>query len=66
MKDLSMAVVIRDSKVLIQKRYRKTSGIVFEFPGGAIDRGETEENAAIREVFEETGLVLERAVTHYA
>lgn len=32
MKDLSMAVVIRDSKVLIQKRYRKTSGIVFEFP----------------------------------
>ncbi|HCE1609504.1 TPA: NUDIX hydrolase [Vibrio parahaemolyticus] len=56
MKDLSMAVVVKRDKVLIQQRYRRNKGMVFEFPGGSVDRGESGEEAAIRELWEETGL----------
>ena len=51
-----MAVLIRTGKVLVQERYRSTKGMVFEFPGGSVDLNETGEQAAIRELKEETGL----------
>ncbi|MGF1722394.1 NUDIX hydrolase [Vibrio kyushuensis] len=56
MKNLAMAIVIRNGKVLIQQRFRRTKGMVYEFPGGAIDQGESGKQAAIRELWEETGL----------
>ncbi|WP_104403440.1 NUDIX hydrolase [Vibrio penaeicida] len=56
MKNLSMAVVVKRGKVLIQRRFRHNKGMVFEFPGGAVDSGESGEQAAIRELWEETGL----------
>ncbi|MCZ5870691.1 NUDIX hydrolase [Vibrio parahaemolyticus] len=56
MKDLSMAVVVKQGKVLIQNRYRRGKGMVFEFPGGSVDSDESGEQAAIRELWEETGL----------
>ncbi len=56
MKNLSMAVVVRQGKVLIQQRYRHSKGMVFEFPGGSVDSGENGEQAAKRELWEETGL----------
>ena len=56
MKDIALGVVIRDGKVLIQQRYRRNQGMVFEFPGGSIDQGETGKQAAARELWEETGL----------
>ncbi len=56
MKDLAMAVVVKQGKVLVQKRYRNEKGMVFEFPGGAVDSGETGEEAAIRELWEEAGI----------
>ncbi|HDM8209953.1 TPA: NUDIX domain-containing protein, partial [Vibrio campbellii] len=37
MKNIAMGVVVRDGKVLIQKRFRRGQGMVFEFPGGSID-----------------------------
>ncbi len=51
-----MAVVIRDGRVLIQKRYRRSKGMVYEFPGGSVDENESGTEAAIRELQEETGI----------
>jgi len=51
-----MAVVVRSRTVLVQERYRQSKGMVFEFPGGSIDSGESGEQAAFRELMEETGL----------
>ncbi|GMM90650.1 NUDIX hydrolase [Vibrio fortis] len=56
MKNLAMAVVVKQDRVLVQKRYRYGKGMVFEFPGGSVDLGETGEQAAARELWEETGL----------
>ncbi|CDU12649.1 NUDIX hydrolase [Vibrio coralliirubri] len=56
MKNIAIAVVVREGKVLIQKRFRYRQGMVFEFPGGSVDPGESGGQAAIRELWEETGL----------
>ncbi|CAK1700756.1 NUDIX hydrolase [Vibrio crassostreae] len=56
MKNIAMAVVVRDRKILVQKRFRHRQGMVFEFPGGSVDPGESGNQAAIRELWEETGL----------
>ncbi|MEZ9395239.1 NUDIX hydrolase [Vibrio splendidus] len=67
MKNIAMAVVVREGKVLIQKRFRHSQGMVFEFPGGSVDPGESGNQAAIRELWEETGLKeLQLLGTHQA
>jgi 8-oxo-dGTP pyrophosphatase MutT (NUDIX family) len=49
------AVLIEDGKVALIERYRDGRHY-FVFPGGGADEGETPEQAAIREMEEETGL----------
>ncbi|MBU5895208.1 NUDIX domain-containing protein, partial [Vibrio cholerae O1] len=48
-----MDVVIKNNLILIKKRFRKNTGIIFEFPGGSIDAGESREQASSRELWEE-------------
>jgi len=48
-------VLIEDNKVALIERYRDGKHY-FVFPGGGADNGETPEQAAIREMEEETGL----------
>lgn len=49
------------SKILINKEFRMAPGMwVYNFPAGLIDPGENPEEAAARELREETGLHLER------
>lgn len=51
------AIVLRDDTVLLIER-RRDGRRYFVFPGGSLEAGETSEEAVIREVAEETGLVI--------
>ncbi|MGM0509190.1 MAG: NUDIX hydrolase [Fusobacteriota bacterium] len=53
-------LVVEDDMIYIAKQHRYgTGGITYELPGGAIDKGETPELAAKRELEEEMGLKAE-------
>lgn len=45
-------------EILLEKQFRPPTGkVIVEFPAGMVDEGETPEQAAIRELREETGYV---------
>ncbi|MER8457268.1 MULTISPECIES: NUDIX hydrolase [unclassified Mesorhizobium] len=48
--------VVRENTVLLVKRARPPSQGLYAFPGGKVEAGETLEQAARRELLEETGL----------
>ena len=53
------AAIVRDGKVLIVRRAREPALAVYTLPGGAVEAGETLEQAVTREVREETALEIE-------
>ena len=53
------AAIIRDGKVLMVRRARKPALNLYTLPGGAVELGETLNEAVIREVSEETRLTIE-------
>ena len=52
-------IVERDGKVLMVRRGNQPGYGLWSMPGGYVDRGEVVEEAAAREVLEETGLKVE-------
>ncbi|MFD7185518.1 NUDIX hydrolase [Streptomyces sp. NPDC059904] len=56
---VSVAIIVDAGKVLMAKRREAEGEISWVFPGGAIEDGESPEQAAVREVDEETGLKVE-------
>ena len=54
--DIVVCVVVRSGEILLVKRAIPEGRLVWQFPGGAVEPGETLEGAAQREVSEETGL----------
>ncbi|WP_347040985.1 NUDIX domain-containing protein [Brachybacterium nesterenkovii] len=48
------AAVVRDGEILLN-RYRGPDGDLFDLPGGGQEHGESQDDALIREVLEETG-----------
>ncbi|MFN8380756.1 MAG: NUDIX domain-containing protein [Anaerolineales bacterium] len=58
MRNRAGIILIEGDKLALIERYR--GGLhYFIFPGGGIDEGESEEQAAIREAYEELGIVVE-------
>ncbi|WP_029425299.1 NUDIX hydrolase [Alkalibacillus haloalkaliphilus] len=55
MRNRGSVVIIEDQKVVLIKRVREGS-VYYVFPGGGIEEGETPEEAAKREAFEELGV----------
>jgi 8-oxo-dGTP diphosphatase len=53
------AAIIRDRHVLVVRRARKPALNLYTLPGGAVELGETLHEAVMREVREETQLVIE-------
>ena len=51
-------LVVRNNNVLLVRQYRLLiNKLSYEVPGGKVDSGESQEEAAIRECFEETGVL---------
>jgi mutator protein MutT len=54
------AVIIKDGKILLEKRKNEPGKGKWSIPGGLVELGETVEQTAMREVKEETGLEVEK------
>lgn len=55
---IAAAVVVDNGRVLLVRRRVKEGTLSWQFPAGAIEQGETAEQAAVRETKEETGLTV--------
>jgi ADP-ribose pyrophosphatase YjhB (NUDIX family) len=53
------AIVLREGKILLEKRSNEPARGKWSIPGGVVEVGEALEDAAIRDTLEETGLVVE-------
>lgn len=53
------AIIIKDERVLLVKRAHPPIQGQWSIPGGALEVGELVREAAVREAFEETGLIVE-------
>jgi 8-oxo-dGTP diphosphatase len=56
---ISAAIITSEGRVLMVRRRVKEGELSWQFPAGAIEPGETPEEAAVRETLEETGLKVE-------
>lgn len=56
---VSTAIIVKDGRVLMARRRQQEGKLLWAFPGGGIEAGETPEEAAVREVAEEVGLEVE-------
>ncbi|MBW1743354.1 MAG: NUDIX hydrolase [Deltaproteobacteria bacterium] len=52
------AIVIKDNRVLLVKRSKPPGEGLWAIPGGRVELGETLQQAAEREIMEETGLTI--------
>ena len=56
-------ICIKDDKILLQQEYSyPVNEVLYQFPGGRIEDGETYEEAAMRELAEESNLTIKNPV----
>lgn len=53
---ISMAIITAEGKALMIRRREREGKLLWAFPGGGIEPGETAEQAAVRETLEEVAL----------
>lgn len=56
---ISAAIIVQGDRVLMVRRRMREGELMWQFPAGAIEPGESPEEAAARETLEETGLTVE-------
>jgi 8-oxo-dGTP diphosphatase len=56
---IAAAVIVHDGRVLLIQRAIAEGALLWQFPAGEVEDGETGEQAAVRETLEEVGLVVE-------
>lgn len=56
---ISTAIIVYDDRVLMIRRREREGKLLWAFPGGGIEAGETAEEAAVRETAEEVDLKVE-------
>lgn len=56
---VATAIIVHQGRVLMARRREREGELLWAFPGGGIEAGETPEQAAVREVAEEVGLEVE-------
>lgn len=56
---ISAAIIVSDDRVLMVRRRVKEGELMWQFPAGGIEPGESAEAAAVRETAEEAGLTVE-------
>jgi 8-oxo-dGTP diphosphatase len=59
------AVVFKDNKVLLVKRAKPPAQGLWAIPGGSVELGETLQQAAQREILEETGIMIRAKMPIY-
>lgn len=55
---ISAAIIVKDGRVLMVRRRISEGELMWQFPAGQIEDGETAKEAAVRETLEETGLTV--------
>ncbi len=60
------AIVFRDNRVLLVRRGQPPSRDLWAIPGGRVEIGETLQEAAEREILEETGIIIQAREPVYA
>ncbi len=55
---ISAAIIVSDGRLLLVQRRVSEGALSWQFPAGAVEAGETLEEAAARETIEEVGLVV--------
>jgi 8-oxo-dGTP diphosphatase len=56
---VASAVIVQDGRLLLARRREQEGTVLWALPGGAVEAGESAEQAAVREALEETGLTVE-------
>ena len=58
---IAAAIVVKDGRVLMVRRRVNEGELSWQFPAGAVEAGESADDAAVRETLEETGLTVRAA-----
>jgi 8-oxo-dGTP diphosphatase len=59
---IAAAVIVKDGLVLMVRRRVAEGNLSWQFPAGEVEPGESEEDAAVREAEEETGITVRAAI----